>query len=176
MSEQMNQGMTQLRARIDALGSRIDELRSEASRLESSASSRGALVLLERSALQKSAKDRTDRCPTSVPLHEDTGSEPAPETPAGLAPKDSDATPAVGHRRADQPEGKVLEFPTPTEDAPVRPKEPATAFFVASDVDRAGAEGVSPLTNVDEEVEAAFDKFFSAEVEPEPAQRWLLND
>ena len=53
---------------------------------------------------------------------------------------------------------------------------PAAVGLLLPDVDRAGAEGVSPLTNVDEEVEAAFDKFFSAEVEPEPAQRWLLND
>ena len=172
----MNQGMTQLRARIDALGSRIDELRSEASRLESSASRRGSLVLLERSALQKSANDRAGRGRNAVPLHQDTRSAPAPETPAGLALEASDATPAVGDRAADQPEGKVLEFPAPADDAPVRSKEPARAFFVASDVNRGGPDGVSPLTNVDEEVEAAFDKFFSAEVEPEPAQRWLLNE
>ena len=166
MSEQMNQGMTQLRARIDALGCSIDELRIEASRLESSASSRSALVLLERSALQKSAKAQADQ---------DTGSAPTPETPTGLALKDPEPTHAAAGPRADQPEAKVLEFPKPTEDAPAGPSEPARAFFVAGDVDN-GPDAVSPLTNVDEEVEAAFDKFFSAEVEPEPAQRWLLSD
>ncbi len=163
----MDQGMTQLRARIDALGCSIDELRIEASRLESSASSRSALVLLERSALQKSVKARTD---------EDTGSAPIPQTPAGLALKRPEPSHADAGPLADQPAAKVLEFPKPTEDAAAGPPEPARAFFVAGDVDRTTPDGVSPLTNIDEEVEAAFDKFFSAEVEPEPAQRWLLSE
>ena len=179
MSEQMNQGMTQLRARIDALGSSIDELRIEASRLESSASSRSALVLLERSAIQKSTKstkDRADRGPDYMPLHQDTGSELAPEEPAGLVLKDPKASIADADHEADRPQAKVLEFPMPTDHASGGPPEPSRAFFVAGDVDRAGSDGLSPLTNVDAEVEAAFDKFFSAEVEPEPAQRWLLSE
>ena len=164
----MDQGMTQLRARIDALGCSIDELRIEASRLESSASSRSALVLLERSALEKSVKARAD---------EDTGSAPTtPETPAGLALKHPEPRRPGAGPRADQGKAKVLEFPKSTEDAPAGPPGPARAFFVAGDVDRTRPDGVSPLTNIDEEVEAAFDKFFSAEVEPEPAQRWLLSE
>ena len=139
-----------VREQIDALGQAIDELRVEAQRLESSAQSRASLITLERAAI---ARLRV------APLEEVV----AEQTPGPLA--QPLAAPAAATEVSTEPEPEPEPSPEPAaqEDAgPIRSDDPRN-------------EETSPLTEATENVEEAFEKFFSAEVEPEPARRWLLD-
>jgi len=174
-----------------ALDEAIDQARSEAKRLEDSVKARGSLIRLERAA------DVTPGAGVPTLTREPSVSGKDLESaPSELAAASRRGEPVFGH---------VAEEPSATAKAPGTAQEaevaPITAaggadLNVVQDIEEASQTAPaadestfagpirdpkkpresSPLTMVDADVEAAFDKFFSAEVEPDPAQQWLLSD
>lgn len=192
-----------VRASMAELDNAIAALRDEACRLRESADTAMAVALLERPtpldvtdlAVEDDpvdqAPDLDDEPAFGAPVE---GSEPgATEIPE---PAVADAAPTVfpGVDPSDAPEesaavpaadeATVLEFPQRDEE----PEQPEPVRGVPTIVSASSAEdGLDAI----EETEStdmpddwnnggvdddAFAKFFSNDVEPEPAQRWLLND
>ncbi len=171
-----------LRQQMLALDEAIDLARNEARRLEASAKSRASLIRLERAVTAPAVT-------VAVPA----ATESSATKPPVVVPEDA---PAFGHV-----ESVAVAKPAPKPEPDVEQKPPASLqsashLTVVKDTEEVSKPAVakdepafgepirdpnkpqesSPLTVVDDEVEAAFDKFFSAEVEPEPAQQWLLSD
>ncbi len=162
-------GLADVRLQISELGSAIVELRAEADRLLQSATARESAVFLRpiesaRTPPQHAVSDAAPVWPRLDP-HE-------PQHGAG----DSPATDSAFGAQATPPEtgtdATVLEFAprqaSGESDSAVEPTYEDTA--------RTPSQGMPADWNTAGDDDAAIEKFFSAEVEPEPAQRWLLND
>lgn len=93
----------------------------------------------------------------------------APTESAALAPLEAE-TPSGGGSDVERPVTAEARTPATEAEAGVVHDDGLDAIETSDRTDM--PEGWDDASNED----AAFDKFFSSDVEPEPAQRWLLND
>lgn len=189
---------------MTSLDTLIVQLREEADRLLASANARTTVATLERAAQLEIDTDGSDGAPAAdfpvfgsqadesyLPKHELEGAGTPPSTDAEPgAHADEDATviafPAVPEPKspfntdevpdAEAAFGALLDAtaigdatPDSALDEPAQPSNDLAAIET-----HGGTE--MPVDWNDESDGSTFDKFFSDEIEPEPAQRWLLNE
>jgi len=161
----------ELRRRIAGIGLAIAELREETGRLRSSADDRyHAVAVLDR-------PPSVDDGPSNAHGAVSETSAPAVISAELTAPSEP-APPWHAAAAAGEPVGALTWIPGPeVVPAPAITAEPSVVAppvpAVPTPAPRAVGEVWPELDEVDE---AAFEAFFSAEVDPEPAQRWLLSD
>lgn len=158
-----------VRLQISELDLAIVELRATADRLLQSAAARESPAFLE----------PVEPGPTP-PQHAVSDAAPVwprlatyePQHGAGDSPADDGAFGAQAPLSETGTDATVLEFAPrqPVGESESTP-EPTLEETVATP-----NQGMPADWNTAGEDDAAIEKFFSAEVEPEPAQRWLLND
>ena len=184
----------ELRRRIAGIGLAIAELREETGRLRASADGRyPAVALLDRPSTENEAHADLETVTPSLPGP--AGAVAAPDAPIETrltepAPPWRDApvavvdTPSVVHLEAvpappvsdaGAAASKLTWVPEPERIITAAPASPADEDSVMAASALEDGE-LSLWGDEDDHDAAAFDAFFSAEIEPEPSQRWLLSD
>ena len=164
-----------VRASMADLDVAIAALRHEAVRLRASADATGGLLLLERPVEVDASTVDAGVDPVVEVVERDTAAEAFPQefgiaspADAGASVLDLAAIDTDGSTEANQIDAAVAADESGVQET----DDDQLAAITAA----ASSRATLPWGDEDEAEGEAFDKFFSADVEPEPAQRWLLDD